>query len=131
MSAPFGCAMTVIAGSLDLPIVGMSSRSVNLSDEAGCAVYCDGARHSNRWKVQDVGKSTHHAKEFRMITFQVNDMTCGHCVGTITRALKDIDPQVDVRIDLQQHRVDIDASKRTAQELQAAIAEAGYTPVAV
>lgn len=66
-----------------------------------------------------------------MITFQVNDMTCGHCVGTITRALKDIDPQVDVRIDLQQHRVDIDASKRTAQELQAAIAEAGYTPVAV
>ncbi len=66
-----------------------------------------------------------------MIAFQVSDMTCGHCVGTITRALKDVDPQADVRIDLQQHRVEIDASKRTAQELQTVIVEAGYTPVAV
>lgn len=66
-----------------------------------------------------------------MIAFQVNDMTCGHCVGTITRALKESDPQVDVKIDLKQHRVEIDASNRTAQELQAAITQAGYTPVAI
>lgn len=65
-----------------------------------------------------------------MIAFQVQDMTCGHCVGTITQAVKEADPQAEVKIDLQQHRVEIDASKLTAQELQTAITQAGYTPVA-
>jgi copper chaperone len=44
-----------------------------------------------------------------MITFEVNDMTCGHCVSTITKALKATDKDAKVEIDLASHRVKVDA----------------------
>ena len=65
-----------------------------------------------------------------MITFQVNDMSCGHCVGVITRAVKDADQDAEVRIDLSKHLVEIEPKASDAEQLRAAIAEAGYTPVA-
>ena len=65
-----------------------------------------------------------------MISFEVNDMTCGHCASTITKAVKKADPQAQVQIDLAGHRVNIDAGNADAQELSDAITQAGYTPVA-
>ena len=65
-----------------------------------------------------------------MITFQVSDMSCGHCVGVITRAVKDADRDAEVRIDLNKHLVEIEPKASNAEQLRAAIAEAGYTPVA-
>ena len=62
-----------------------------------------------------------------MIEFQVNDMTCGHCVGTITKAIADVDAAAKVEIDLPTHRVRITGTEEQA-ELEAAIREAGYTP---
>ena len=64
-----------------------------------------------------------------MIAFQVDDMTCGHCVSTLTRALAAADPQAKVRFDLAQHRVQIEPAQASAQALREAIAAAGYTPV--
>lgn len=66
-----------------------------------------------------------------MIAFEVNDMTCGHCVSTITRAVKAADTDATVRIDLASHTVNIDPGTADAAALGAAIREAGYTPVAV
>ena len=63
-----------------------------------------------------------------MLTFQVDDMTCGHCVSTITRAVKDTDPQAKVAVDLARHLVTIETAASDAQEMRDAIAEAGYTP---
>jgi copper chaperone len=65
-----------------------------------------------------------------MVTFQVNDMSCGHCVSTITRAIKDVDQDAEVRIDLRKHLVEIEPKASDAERLHAAIAEAGYTPLA-
>jgi copper chaperone len=64
-----------------------------------------------------------------MIEFQVGDMTCGHCVGRVTKAVKDVDAAATVNIDLDKKRVSID-SGHGPEEFQAAIAEAGYTPKA-
>jgi copper chaperone len=64
-----------------------------------------------------------------MIAFEVNDMTCGHCVSTITKAVKDTDRQARVQIDLARHRVEIEPAAAGADELADAIKEAGYTPV--
>jgi copper chaperone len=64
-----------------------------------------------------------------MIAFQVDDMTCGHCVSTITRALKETDSAAQVRIDLPTHRIEITPAQASAEALAAAIADAGYTPV--
>ena len=66
-----------------------------------------------------------------MIAFEVNDMTCGHCVSTITKALKSADQDAKVTIDLARHLVMVEPTEADAQELRDAIAEAGYPPVPV
>jgi copper chaperone len=66
-----------------------------------------------------------------MIAFQVNDMTCGHCVSTITKALKATDKDAKVQIDLATHRVQVEPVSADAEELAEAIKDAGYTPVPV
>jgi copper chaperone len=66
-----------------------------------------------------------------MIAFTVNDMTCGHCVSTITRAVAAADRDARVSIDLAAHRVEIEPQAASPAAIQEAIAEAGYTPVAV
>ena len=66
-----------------------------------------------------------------MIAFQVNDMTCGHCVSSITKAVKAADKDATVRIDLASHRVEIEPAGAGATELGDAIRQAGYTPVVV
>jgi copper chaperone len=63
-----------------------------------------------------------------MVTFEVNDMTCGHCASTITKALKDTDKEARVAIDLAGRRVQVEPVAASVHELAEAIREAGYTP---
>jgi copper chaperone len=65
-----------------------------------------------------------------MIAFEVNDMSCGHCVSTITKAVQALDPGARLHIDLATHRVEIEPAASNAQALSDAIKEAGYTPLA-
>ncbi|HAN55916.1 MAG TPA: copper chaperone [Betaproteobacteria bacterium] len=62
-----------------------------------------------------------------MIEFQVNDMTCGHCAGVITKAVASIDAAAKVEIDIPTHRVRISGTDKQ-QAIEAAISDAGYTP---
>lgn len=64
-----------------------------------------------------------------MIAFEVNDMTCGHCVKAITEAVKAADSRAEVHIDLARHRVEIEPGAADASALAGVIREAGYTPV--
>jgi copper chaperone len=66
-----------------------------------------------------------------VIAFQVSDMTCGHCVSTITKAIKAADKDAKVTIDLAQHLVMVEPTESDAQDLSDAITEAGYAPVPV
>jgi copper chaperone len=66
-----------------------------------------------------------------MISFQVSDMTCGHCVSSITKAVKALDNDAKVQIDLATHLVTIETTGAETAALSDAIKEAGYTPVAV
>ena len=66
-----------------------------------------------------------------MTTFEVKDMTCGHCVSAITQAVRAVDPDARLQIDLPTHRVSIDSTAADAAALSDVIKEAGYTPVAV
>jgi copper chaperone len=63
-----------------------------------------------------------------MIAFQVNDMTCGHCVSVITKALKDADNAAKVTIDLEHHMVSVIPAEATIDDIRDAIIDAGYTP---
>ena len=63
-----------------------------------------------------------------MIQFNVNDMTCGHCVAAVSRAVKEVDAAGKCEVDLATKRVRI-VSDRPAEEFRAAIEGAGYTPI--
>jgi len=66
-----------------------------------------------------------------MITYHVNDMTCGHCAGLINKALKAIDDESKVTVDLDRRLVSVVSTQSTIEEIRDAISEAGYTPIPV
>lgn len=58
--------------------------------------------------------------------FQVQGMSCQHCVRTVEDAIQGLDAQARVQVDLSTGRVDVQSSQ-PREALAAAIAEAGYT----
>ena len=62
-----------------------------------------------------------------MLSFEIPDMTCGHCVRTVTEAVKAADPAAEVQIDLPTHRVQVQTGV-TRETVVARLVEAGYTP---
>jgi len=63
-----------------------------------------------------------------MITFHVTDMTCGHCAGVINKALKAIDDEAKVTVDLERRLVSVISTQSTIEDIRDAITDAGYTP---
>jgi copper chaperone len=60
-----------------------------------------------------------------MMQFQVEGMSCNHCVGAITRAVQALDPAARVSADIPAHRVQVESSA-DAQAVRQAIEAAGY-----
>jgi copper chaperone len=64
-----------------------------------------------------------------MLELTLPDMTCGHCVKTITGIVQRLDPAAQLAVDLPAHRVAIDSGV-DADRIKAALAEQGYPPAA-
>lgn len=60
-----------------------------------------------------------------MITLKIPDMSCGHCAGVITKALKEIDPQAVLSFDMPNHGLQVETTQ-TADAVARALAGAGY-----
>ena len=58
--------------------------------------------------------------------FNVQGMTCGHCERAVTQAVKQVDPQAEVKIDRASGKVEVQ-STQPRENLARAIAEEGYT----
>lgn len=58
-------------------------------------------------------------------TFQVQGMSCGHCVRAVTQAVQQLDPQARVEVQLERGQVEVDSTQPRA-EIAKAIAEEGY-----
>ena len=65
-----------------------------------------------------------------MTTFQIPDMSCGHCKATVEKTIKGLDPEANINFDMDARQIALDSDMAAAQ-VQAALAEAGYpaTPV--
>lgn len=61
-----------------------------------------------------------------MQTFNVQGMTCGHCVRAVTNAIKGEDPAAEVQIDLAKGEVVVQ-SQLPADQIIGLIVEEGYT----
>lgn len=60
-----------------------------------------------------------------MFTFIIPDMSCGHCAAAVTKAVKGVDPDARVDVDLAAHAVAI-ATSADAPAITRALDAAGY-----
>lgn len=60
-----------------------------------------------------------------MLRLNIEGMTCGHCVRSVTAAVKSVDPTADVRVDLGAKRVEAETAADPSAIIRA-IADAGY-----
>jgi copper chaperone CopZ len=60
-----------------------------------------------------------------MTEFHVESMTCGHCVGRVTKAIEAVDPHARVECDLAAHKVRVD-SQEDRETIAGALVDAGY-----
>lgn len=60
-----------------------------------------------------------------MQVFNVQNMSCGHCVKAITDAVQARDPAASVRVDLAAKEVGVESQLDAAQIIEA-ISEEGY-----
>lgn len=58
-------------------------------------------------------------------TFQVQGMSCGHCVGAVTQAVKSVDPAAEVKVDLASGKVEV-RSDGERSAIASAIEAEGY-----
>ncbi|ANP86001.1 heavy-metal-associated domain-containing protein [Rhizobium leguminosarum] len=64
-----------------------------------------------------------------MYEFDIPNMTCGHCKGTVEKAIKSADPSADVTIDLASRKAKVETALDPSVIGQA-IEQAGY-PVTI
>jgi copper chaperone len=62
-----------------------------------------------------------------MVTFQVSDMTCGHCASTIARAVAAVDKFARTEVDITRKLVRVSGDAPVA-DLAQAIRDTGYMP---
>lgn len=62
--------------------------------------------------------------------FKLPDMSCGHCVASITEALGEFDAQAQLTFDREARSLQVQGSTKSRAELAAALSEAGYPPAA-
>lgn len=62
-----------------------------------------------------------------MFRYSVPDMTCGHCAQTIEKAVKSVDPQAEIAVDLTTKEVTVRSEADEARVAEM-IRDAGYEP---
>lgn len=68
-----------------------------------------------------------------MIEFKLPDMSCGHCVKSVTATVHKLDPNARLEFDLPQRTVRIETTASAVasrQALSAALSAEGYPPAA-
>jgi copper chaperone CopZ len=62
-------------------------------------------------------------------TYRVDGMTCGHCVAAVTREVQAIPGVTGVEVVLADGTLTVDGADVSAEDVRAAVDEAGYTLV--
>lgn len=62
-----------------------------------------------------------------MIEFKVPAISCGHCVRAVNEAVKAIDPQAKVDVEVDSKKVSVESTAARARLVEA-LTDAGYPP---
>lgn len=60
-----------------------------------------------------------------MIRLNIPDMSCGHCAGVITKALKALDQDAEITFDMARHLVEV-RTGASAPAVLDTLAQAGF-----
>lgn len=60
-----------------------------------------------------------------MLRYTIENMNCGHCVATVTKAVRGIDASAVVRADVAGRNLEIDTGA-TSEAIVAAVGAVGY-----
>lgn len=60
--------------------------------------------------------------------FHIDNMTCGGCVRSVTKAIQSVDPAAEVSADPATHNVDV-TTVAPRERLVAVLSDVGYAPV--
>jgi copper chaperone len=61
-----------------------------------------------------------------MVRFRIANMRCGGCARGVTATLKGVDPDAELRVDLQHREVSVERTRADPAALEAALASAGW-----
>lgn len=62
------------------------------------------------------------------LTLRVPDMSCGHCVASVSNAVREVAGVRDVKVDLDAKRVEVEGDGLELAPVAEAVREAGYEP---
>lgn len=62
------------------------------------------------------------------LTLKVPEMSCGHCVASVSGAVERVPGVSDVKVDLEAKRVEVAGEGLEPTAVAAAVREAGYEP---
>lgn len=62
------------------------------------------------------------------LTLRVPDMSCGHCVASVSTAVGEVAGVEDVKVDLATKQVEVEGNGLKPDSVAQAIREAGYEP---
>ncbi len=63
-----------------------------------------------------------------METLKINGMSCGHCTGSVKRALETIDGLSEVTVDLEGKEASFENDGAAREDVRAAISAIGFEP---
>ena len=63
-----------------------------------------------------------------MYKLQVEGMSCGHCVNSVTKSVQALDASAKVDVDLSTQRIRV-TSTASLEDIKAAVLEAGYAVI--
>ena len=61
-----------------------------------------------------------------LMQFHIENMTCGGCVRSVTKAIQSVDPTADVRADTATYKVDVVTTAPRAK-LRSVLADVGFS----
>lgn len=67
------------------------------------------------------------SKRETAMKFHIENMTCGGCVRSVTKAIQSVDPDAKIKASPPERSVEIESSA-THEQLESALREAGFPP---
>jgi len=79
-------------------------------------------------KIKDNKSIIIYERRLTMETLKINGMSCGHCTGSVKKALEAIDGLSEITVDLEEKEASFENDGAAREKIRAAISAIGFEP---